>query len=312
MNIEKIKKEYNIDSDDLNEIRSILLDILKASHPDSSKDKFNKEYYFKVQKDLDYVKGLIKSKQDQESLVPISEIKDLINFIKNSNDETPTKEKTLKENIDKSINEHFEIINKKRRRIKFSSASFTVIIAFLWLFPERVVQHPIMQLYFGQFEWDETKVYITIVSIVWLFSIFFTCAIWAKCMKNEYLEKRAINLIKNERAQNSLFMEFVSNLNDQKFSKQQFYDFITDDKVSPHYISLNDMRKHKNDHKIFNFNNLFDEEVYSNIIDIIILRAESKDIISKINNHSFIDEYELLMSEEEINRWKISNVIKIK
>lgn len=283
MNIQEIKVRYGIESNDLDDIRAELKMIIKENHPDNTGEKCDNEYFYKVLEDFSYVEKL---RQDEDTILSESKIVNaLYSIIKNPTQlSTKNESEVLNQRLDKSIDSQLVILKKRRRGFKYGSAGIVALITFLWVFPEQIIQHPIINVFTGHIDVEK---YVIIISFIWLIVTLLTCCLWFICLFDERIEKQIMDDAKLESIQNSLFMKYISyNYEEHKksFYKNEFMNYI--------FEQLSETIKKKSKNRISKIP--VREEIIQTLADIILKRAEAAEIIKKVNTHSLIDCYEII------------------
>lgn len=277
MSIEEIRKKYNISSSDLEEIKAQLKIKIKENHPDNN-NNFDSDYFSQLSSDLAYVENLIENPGYQNTLVPVNEVlQTLVEVL-----QVPAKrDKNPKEVLNEELSENIQnrlLRTKKHLMVpRIGSTTIAVIITFLWMFPDKVMKHPLIQAVFGNTEYATMKFAMNI-TIVWLFTLLIVGLIWLKCIYRERREKNLMENIKLESVQNEIFMDFLSCISPQnQFSKLDF---------------MNNINSKICKGKIYQFR--LEEKIIQNVADIILLRAKEYGVIKTIKSHSLIDCYEII------------------
>lgn len=284
MRLEEIRKRYNISSDNLDEIKSQLKIKIRESHPDNN-DIFDSDYFSDLNNDLSYVEDLIKNSESQNTLVPMTEVMQMFAKVlqmpaKKNEDPKEVLSVKLSENIQSRL-------LKDKRRLwtpRISSATMMALITFLWLFPDKVMAHPLIQIVFGDSRYATVEFALCITAI-WLIALMFVTVIWSYSIRRERMEKDIMGRIKLESVQNEIFMNFLSSISSaNEFSKLDFMEYLA--------YGLSKEQKRK---IILRFK--ADEEIIQNMADIILLRAKEYGVIKTIKSHSLIDSYEIVKGE---------------
>lgn len=210
MRIQEIKERYSIESNDLEEIRAELKIIIKENHPDNTGENYNSDYFQKVLEDFAYVERL---KQNEETEISENEVLNTLESVFKNPTQLSAKSESevLNQRLDKSIDFQLTILKKRRRGFKYGSAGVAAIITFLWIFPDQVINHPIIGVFASYIDIDK---YIVIISFIWLIVILLTCGLWFICLSCEHIEKEIMDDAKLESIQNSLFMKYISYINE--------------------------------------------------------------------------------------------------
>ena len=146
MRLEEIQKRYNISSNDLKEVKAQLKTKLKENHPDNN-NNFDSDYFSELNNDLAYVEDLIRNSENQNTLVPMSEVLQTLAEII----QVPAKKdkEVLNEKLSETIQSRLLITRKRLRIPRIGSATMLAVITFLWMFPNQVLEHPFIQMLLG-------------------------------------------------------------------------------------------------------------------------------------------------------------------
>lgn len=287
MKLDEIQMRYSITTNDLGEIKTELRRKLKESHPDNNSD-FNSEYFNQLKEDFDYVEKLLKVSEFNETLVPVNEIiKTLAEVLQVPAKEENNQKEKLEIELSANVQNQISQIKKRRRVSKYSSASLLAIITFLWMFPDQVISHPLMGLFFGHIEAAEYALFIT---GIWFCILMLTIGFWLKVAQEERIEKEIVDRVKLESVQNRIFMKFLDSiLPEKQFTKLDFMKYLSNG------INIVDKMKMK-----LSFVSRFhlQEEVIQNMADIILLRAKEYEIIKAVKPHGLIECYEIISQDE--------------
>lgn len=266
MSISEIKKRYEIKEDDLEEIRAILKNLLKQNHPDNNSENYNIDYFEQIKKDLKYIEEQIDIHKMLISEEDITHA--LMTTIRNY--PVKTRQEELQEKLEKNTNEQIVAYKRKITTRRYSLAIITAILTFLWMIPEQVASHPILEaLIFRPSVLDIVR----ILSIIWGISCFITVCYWIKTASAEQKERNILKQVKLESVQNKIFISFIKKLEDKKvFSKEEFMDYIK------YYYMFKRM----------------DETVVQNIADIILDKALSLGKIKESETLGLIECYRIM------------------
>ncbi len=284
MKLREIQERYKINSSNLEEIKSQLKAKIKESHPDNNND-YDRDYFIKLNKDLAYVEGLIKIYGNQNTLVPMNEV---LNSFAEILQVPVIKDKDSKEVLDEKLSINIQsrlLMTKKSLRVpRIGSAAVVAVITFLWMFPNQVMEHPLMQLLFDNV--GQVKIeFALMTTVVWLLTLMCAILYWGYSIRRERIEKCIMERIKLESVQNDIFMNFLRSISpSKKFSKQDFMKYLA------HGLSEGQKRR-----KVLCFDP--EEEIIQNMADIILLRAKEYEIIKASKPNGLIECYEILQDE---------------
>lgn len=291
MKLDEIQKRYNISANELEEIKTELRKRLKECHPDNNVD-FDRDYFWQLKEDLDNIEKLLKE-PNSNALIPVNDVAQVISEVvrisEKRGDEQNKKEKFEKE-LSVSVDNQILMIKKRRRVFKYSPATILAIITFLWLFPQQVVNHPIVQHVFGKIIVNE---YIMCISVLWLLALGITSLWWLKVVKEERIEKEIANKVKLESVQNKIFMNFLKTISPEKrFTKLQFMKYLSYGRNLVLPMGMRELLGRRG--RRFRLQ----EEVVQNMADIILLRAKEYGMIKTLKSRSLIERYEVISDEE--------------
>lgn len=283
MQLDEIRKKYNSEGDSLEDIKRKLRSKVKEAHPDNNNDNYDKDSFEELKEDLEIIEKEImeeKSKTEikltpNELLEIIQEMNDL-DIYKKSNTQNE-----LQKKFDESIQEQTVKFTKQFKVKRYSLTGLTTLITFLWMIPDKILEHPILkQLFNGEAD------FIFLLSFVWVIFLICTILYWVKTFKIERVEKEILEEVKIESVQNTLFMDYIEyHVKDKEvFSKKDFMDHLLW-KIT-YKITNRNLRK-----MVFLS---ISENVIQNIANIILERAVEQRIIKKVENRSLIEHFELI------------------
>lgn len=288
MRLEEIKKAYDItDDESLTEIKVKLKGVLKEMHPDNNEGECDINSFVKVMEDLKYIEDEIGREQTKKELMDSTST--LMGILRD-----PTimelysakeRRQELQVKLEKSVEQEGNRIKTRFRTKKYSLAGISGVITFLWLFPQQIMEHPLVQALFENV-WQSNLVLSLTLTVIWLYVLCFTVIFWMHTARIENVEKQILENIKIESIQNKIFMNFIFETESEKiFSKQIFMNYIINDITEMVNVSIT-----RNLKKI-----PICEDVAQNIADVILQRAEEHGIIRKTDGRSLIDTYEILV-----------------
>lgn len=280
MSVEEIKQKYNIKTDDLEEIKAELKNIIKRNHPDQTNDSSN-PYITDMTAELGYIESLISNDKKQEISIPVNElVKAFTEIIQMPVRKDREQKEVLNEKFNESINNQLSISKRKFMVSRYSSASISAVLTFLWMFPNQILEHPLLKMLIN--EWDQ-GFFMLFFLIIWLYAVMFTCWLWGKYKRIENIEHELIRRIKLESVQNEIFTDFVNSIvPDYFFTKTKFIEYLKN--------KIDNMFDYKKYH--------IQEDVVQNMADIILLRAQEYEVIKKVKSNSLIDSFEIIINQE--------------
>ncbi len=135
------------------------------------------------------MENLIRDSEGQNTLVPMTEVMQMFAQVLQmpvKKDEDP------KEVLNVKLSENIQSrLLKNKRRLwtpRISSATMMALITFLWLFPDKVMAHPLIQIVFGDSRYATVEFALCITAI-WLIALIFVIMIWSYSIRRERIEK---------------------------------------------------------------------------------------------------------------------------
>lgn len=312
MNIEEIRRKFNIAADDLDGIKDELKKKICEKHPDNNPDKSD-DYVQELNAALDFVRNLQKEKK--QMVVPVDDILRALSEVFRDNKKQEIVEI---ETLNKRLAENIEYHNKSAKRSgavrRWTSTFVFGILTFLWAFPKEIFDHPVLQLFWKNIDTSEYVMFSFFILLIWLYLMAFTISLWIQTLKMENIEKNLIDKLKSESIQNRLFISFTEKeCKDDKFSKSFFMDYIYRKMTIENYEKMSkeieDIFYIYSERSFFGFSTYqiykvrkklqVDDELLQSTADIILLRALEKGLIEKVRSNSLIDEYKLIHHNDE-------------
>lgn len=286
MGINDICERYGIESHSLEEIRTELKRMLKDNHPDNNSD-YDVAYFTKLKSDLEFVESLLNS--SGTTLVPMNEvIKTLAEILQVPAKKEENQKEKLEIELSTSVDNQISTVTKRWRIPRYSSTSILAIITFLWMFPNQVLEHPLMKMLFRYKNADD---YIMVITLIWIYMLGVTSFLWLISVRYERIEKEIIDRVKLDSVQNNIFMKFLDNVSPKmQFTKQEFMEYLSN--------GLNVVGKKKVRASFIKHFRL-QEEVIQNMAEIILLRAKEYEIIKVIKPNGLIECYEVIIEKKE-------------
>lgn len=287
MGINDICERYGIESHSLEEIRTELKRMLKDNHPDNNSD-YDVDYFTKLKSDLEFVESLLNS--SGTTLVPMNEvIKTLAEILQVPTKKEENQKEKLEIELSTSVDNQISTVTKRWRIPRYSSTSILAIITFLWMFPNQVLEHPLMKMLFRYKNADD---YIMVITLMWIYMLGVTSFLWLTSVRYERIEKEIIDRVKLDSVQNNIFMKFLDNVSPKtQFTKQEFMEYLSN--------GLNVVDKKKVGASFIKHFRL-QEEVIQNMAEIILLRAKEYEIIKVIKPNGLIECYEVIIDEMDL------------
>ncbi|MBB1643884.1 hypothetical protein [Sphingobacterium sp. UME9] len=279
----EIKKEFQIDSDNLEIIREHLNAIRINSHPDKTNGHFandliEAEYHNanNAIKYLDQISG-------DNSLIVVEKMADLMKMV---TEMIPAnRQSSLEQNLDSKIS--FVITNFRSRMFlpKISLSVITAVMTFLFFFPGQIKSNPAL----SQIINPTSQTFLGI----WFSLLLYSGLFWIMIFLNEEKAKRRLTLLKVDSIQNGLFQDFVRQIEfNNQFSKDDLTHFIHEqchrnrfgNRTRPEGLTLITTRLFDSD--------MITMEIAQSIAEIIIARGEKNKVLAKLSSKTLSDTYE--------------------
>lgn len=275
MNLETIKKDYELEGTTLSELRRELIKKLVAIHPDKNQGVFkntsDEELFHKINRAIE---SIDKQLVPHNSLISINEAKDLIELVTKQVSVT-SQINTASQKLSQSTERSLVLIRSRYRFPKFTSTILSVITTTVWLFPNQVKDHPFLgKLINFDNVWFQ---------VAWLEILLLTGMCWYLAYLKEQRQTDFLNEINLEHYQNSLFSMFLHrNISrNQTFDKASFMKYLLSSYETPRRI------------RYFSIRPELDTITAASIADVVFERAVEKGLIHKINSNALEDQYEI-------------------
>lgn len=320
--LEEIKTMFSIEESEPTEIRKKLILLMKIDHPDiNHPDEKPGEYHSEAHKKKceqlqaaisfidDYNKTTIPMKvNDITELVKV--IRDVIVPQQPLESEVEKAEKKLTETTDKFL----EVFQNKYRFPKITFSTLSVGISLLWVFPQTISEHKVLNQYIDV----NSPEFVAI----WITSLFFCIAVWGLSYIAIDQEKALIEQLSIESYQNLLFNAFTREIDSpidatgestERFVKTDFVQFIEYHKYENimyrHDMSYSRERRYIRCERAMNLDCFYivkklfykiymlfgskkvELAVAQNVATVILSRAEEKGIINKLQTTMMDDMY---------------------
>lgn len=295
MNISKICEKYNIESTELEEIKNELKQILKKVHPDNNSGEVDVESFDEIMNALEIINQEIKYGSTKNEIQTITEaFGNIIEKLNLSNELSEKKEIERRyEKLENDIDRYSSPIIRRTRVRRYTSASITAIITFLWLLPDKVLSHPFFKFMIENKIFSEVR-FTASFFVIWIYMLVFTLFYWWRVFRVENQEKEILSNIKNKTIQNRMMMDFIVRLSHDgtlQFSRNQFLEYILDE-LGEGYGSVGLLCQRKK--RKFYIENSSSQEIIENVTDIILLNAEKHKVIKKVEMKSLIEYYSII------------------
>lgn len=289
-NIEEIITEFNLDSRDAFEIKKELHELLKIVHSGQNsdgqfKDKVAELMFHKINSALEFVKTETLPKNRAE-LTKI--IKELIPY-------KPDEKKA--EKLNKQLKTEIKSFKRSNLVPKISASAVTIILSFIWFFPSKAIEHPVL----GNIINPTNRIF----TIVWITSILITGLIWLIARRKERMIEDGIKKLNIESVQNSILSQFIQSKEWVAERENKTYITFTKDDIVKYFTQI-DIRKLEVVHystkkiskqikhflnKVFGLEETIDIAIAQSLAEIISERLISKDIITEIQDGNLSTTY---------------------
>jgi len=319
--IDDVKKEFQIESSSIEELRKKLRKLIKLIHPDHQQN----EGEFKSQVDRDHFNKILEAMEflDELPLTPMispdkkisvttdsdKEIKEMSNNeIKKYCDDltrevTLLKEQKNKSEESKNKQDFFNLMNTQISSAKslhnfpkFSLTVVTSIVSLLWLFPSSVQNHPILS--------NLIKVNSPYFSIIWLFMMILTIEWWIIYYQIEKLQTKIFTRFNDESFQNEIFDDFIE---DERMIGESAFPLSDFTKTVYMVVRYKFIRRRQSANFVFaisvpfsirwimsfiELESVIDQEIVNGFSKIVLSRAEHSGIITRVVTGYLGDVYE--------------------
>lgn len=281
--ISHIKKDFQIDSDNLEVIRKRLNEIRIKSHPDNTNGQFAtdeiKDEYHNANNAIEYLDQI----SNNNSLIIVEKMTDLMKVV---TELIPVnKQNSLEQNLDSKIS--FAITNFRSRMFlpKISLSAITAVVTFLFLFPGQIKDNPALSYIIN----PTSSIFV----VIWFLLLLYSGLFWIMTFSNEEKAKKKLTLLKVDSFQNRLFDDFLRKSTYNQFSKDNLTHFIYEqshrnrfgDRIRPEGLTLITTRLFGSD--------MITMEIAQSIAEIIIARGEKNKVLEKLSNNTLSDMYTL-------------------
>lgn len=214
--LEQIQKEFDIKSNDLEFVSKKL----KSLQKQVSLRKIDGEFSFPSDEELfgrlSEARQFLKLSHKSGQLVHVDTVKDLVRMVNEQREESTfvRREDRMDSKIDFAISHYRSPV----RRPSFTLSSITIVLAFLWSFPENAAKFvgPLGTL-------DSSS---SLFSAIWMCLMGCSGLLWLLVSSREAKAKVQLAKLKNTGIQNSLFEAFAGECQEADFTIDKFAHFI--------------------------------------------------------------------------------------
>lgn len=295
--VKDICKEFNLDESlSIEEIIAELTKIQGTLHPDKGHDicDDDTEKFTRISNAKKFLRNINTSEKNTSDndaqLISLSEIKDIIKLVKDIDKNVLYEADTLQNSIKNTSAQIIHNYRKKHLVPKITSAGIAAVVTFLWSFPAMITDHPVIN-YLSTTINSSSPLgdnFYLVLTYIWLMSLLLSVYTWWICYIRENHTKNILNYLENDDNQYMLFKHFIMTLmvngNEEKtFTVPQLQEFLIleIEKHSHSFISK----------FIYKINPFELREFCEKISNIIIFKAQEKEIISKDSTKKWHDIY---------------------
>jgi hypothetical protein len=272
--IQQIKFDFDINADDINLIRDALKEIKNQAHPNSTQGDFKneaqKDKYHRVNSAIDFVNRF----KNNDQLVVVEKMTDLMKVV--LSEMIPSNKQTsLEQNLENRITIAIDNYRSKSFFPKVSLTAVTGILTFIFLFPSQIKDNPTLTHFIN----PQSSIFL----VLWFSLLLYTLLFWWMTYTNDENSKQRLSLLKVDSTQNELFLVFIRQTENKIFSKDELTQYIFN-------ISYG-----RNDRPLSSFflgSEIINLEIAQNTAEVILNRAEKKNVIKKLPDNGLSDSYE--------------------
>lgn len=297
MSISEVCEKYSIKSTDLEQIRYELKQLLKEAHPDNNNGEYNLDDFEELKEALEFIDKEKRTQNEVEKNEVLVLTRALADVLQNSQVVRLHESKALEEKLELAIENQSVLIREKTRVKRISLASITAVVTFLWLLPEKIMSHPILSALISYNEEEDYRFFSAVFLFVWFLLLLFTIIYWKSVFDIEQKEKYLLERIKSKSVQNQILMRFLKEIQmDDKntFSREDFVWYVSEDLKR----EIERGTFHRRDRCLYRrsicMRNGISEAIIHNIVDIILMNAEERGVIGRVEKRSIIDYYRII------------------
>ncbi len=225
--LEDIIEEFDLKTTEIPQIKKELQDLLKSVHSGKNADgqftdRISELMYPKIMSALKFIKS--------DSLqISKSELAKVIEGV--IPNETDIKNI---ENLKRQIKTEIRSFKKSNLLPKISASAIAVVLSFIWLFPSKIVEHPVLGNLIKPTDW--------IFTTVWISSIFLTGLFWLISRRKEKMIEQGIKKLNLESIQNNILSRFLRSKEYSAEKENKEFIIFTKDEIVEYFSEI-DIRK---------------------------------------------------------------------
>lgn len=216
--VKMIKDQFGIEEESMDELRSTLRSMQTEHHPDKNGGSFVDEYseskYHELDKAISYIDSISKNNSELVTISVVADLTKAVTAMVAAQNEASSKDTLLSSEINRSI----ESYRSRLKTPRIALTALTVAISAIWVFPNTVKEHPVLSKFIN---FDSMT-----ANIAWLYMLIFAVGFWVITWRTEELTKKRQESLKTESVQNRIFTSFISSLNKDTFTLEDFVEFI--------------------------------------------------------------------------------------
>tara|TARA_R110001599_G_scaffold1454_4_gene7057 strand:+ start:36491 stop:37339 length:849 start_codon:yes stop_codon:yes gene_type:complete len=213
-----IKDQFGIEEESMDELRSKLRSIQAEYHPDKNGGSFYDEYseskYHELDEAISYIDSISKNNSELVTISAVTDLTKAVTAMVTAQNIVSSKDTLLSSEINRSI----ESYRSRLKTPRIALTALTVGISAIWMFPNTVKEHPVLSKFIN---FDSMT-----ANIAWLNMLIFAVGFWVITWRREELTKERRESLKTESVQNRLFTSFISSLDRETFTLEDFVEFI--------------------------------------------------------------------------------------
>ncbi len=282
--LEEIKREFLIESNDIDEMVSALKGMLKELHPDPGGRGFqsseDEDKFYKINEAIKFMRE--EETNEVAIRTEVSALAELVKMQLTINNSAMAKSE-LSDEVDKTLRS----FRGYHRVSKLTLAGVSTFFGGLWLFPEKLMAHPIIIKYV---DFSDSQMF-NYFSITWILLVFLTLVLWLNTFKKDNKRKEFLEGIKSTSMQSygfSLFLKYVKGSalteEDIAFTEEEFIQFfISHGDELGYHLGLYDSQVCR-----------IDSSLGESMAKTILTSAASKGMIKMVDSKEFSDRYRVI------------------
>lgn len=294
MNLETIKNTFDLQGNNIEELRKELTKKMSEIHPDKNQGEFinktDENAYYKMSEAVEYLDSNISS---STSLITVSEAKELFDMVSkqvalitntNTNNEMQAKTQTQTQTqiLSQKSSSSLHTFKRRYKLPKITTTAVSAVLTAMFLFPNQIKEHPVL----GKVIDIESAAFFNF----WICALAITIFLWLYFFAREQQQELFLKKLNSTYYQNHLFQDYLrGKIHSEHQSLLTKEEFIQ---------NLKFYRRPKN--LMLNIRSTIDPEIAETIAEVVFARAEEKGFIKQHESNSLEDQY-LVVKELESN-----------